>query len=382
MMKNNYYLNIKYRDIEQIFEAMKQLFMEQYKVILTKDNKVSLSRGNSVIQDKKAWIGEMGIGNRNIVKFLNGTNKTKAKSKVTLNTRITDIAFVVFVTSGFHELQHFSQSENELQGIAHILDKHKELDVLMGIQWVATSQNKLHYHSNYKYNISEVDAEKHGFENGFEFLTNLYPDKREILEQIFAEVYNYKASAIGYCLNSEHKKSPFKTYDDIEKAFENTLVKLCDREYVGSHSKYPVVMSDTILSDDENIEINKALLRAGQLSKNNKGWEDIYCGIIGTRGYLADKQLAAIVNYFYPQIKKQYAVLDNVDLSMTTVFGFEPKTEDVKEEYEEVQEENIEKKELIPNTSNLKLWMKENIKQTENKNIEKDINSQDKGEEI
>ena len=129
---------------------------------------------------------------------------------------VSDENFAKIVLNMYHEATHVWQ-KNELFRQTHLdTDTANQL-----VQEIACMDNHDYYfdNGNYKINSNEIQAEKEGIINAYQYLCDEFPEVNPANhEHIILDIVNDKMLNSTYFVRSE---KPFKSLSEIEKAFDD-----------------------------------------------------------------------------------------------------------------------------------------------------------------
>ena len=183
-----------------------------------------------------------------------------------INPSISDKVFATVILNMHHEYMHCIQ-KNELFRQTHLdTDTANQL-----IQEIACMDNPDYYfdNGNYKINANEIQAEKEGIVNAYQYLCDEFPDvDKSDHEHIILDIVNDKMMNSTYFINSP---TPFKSLSAVEKAFDDaydnsfTKTRLYMVNSSNTHDAVKLFMQDhpeakeTYLNADSPLEQDRCI---------------------------------------------------------------------------------------------------------------------------
>ena len=126
--------------------------------------------------------------------------------------------FINFSVAMFHESRHISQYSQIIEG---------DCDADALLSHIAGESNLDYYLANYKYDVTEIDAEHYGLMKTYFYLQNNFPE--ENAEELILEyVQSNKDTELYAMIKSETIKNIY----DLDSAFDNA------KQQVGNHYVY------------------------------------------------------------------------------------------------------------------------------------------------
>ena len=243
---------------------------------------MSILEGNTYY-DNKSFATKSMIG---VSEFTSGNGLRSFLQK-----GVHDEDFARVVLNMYHESTHVQQK--------NYIFRQEQLDEISKkqlIQEIACAGNYDYYfndNGNYRVNASEIQAEKEGIHNAYEYLCDEFPyiDTKEH-ERIILNIVNNKMMTSSYFVE---QSTPFTSLQEVEDAFDEaydtSFIK--DREYhVGSEHTQDVVK---------------------QYMQKHKDAHDVYLSLHDSLE--KDKCIAAINLKLHPEWLEQYPALKDMDLS-------------------------------------------------------------------
>ena len=204
---------------------------------------------------------------------------------------VSDEVFVRTILNMYHEFEHCYQ-----KNVAFRQESLDECTKKQLIQEIACAGNYDYYfndNGNYRVNASEIQAEKEGIHNAYEYLCDEFPyiDTKEH-ERIILNIVNNKMMASSYFVE---QSTPFTSLQEVEDAFDDaydtSFTK--DREYyVGSEHTQDAVK---------------------QYMQTHKDARKVYLSLHDSLE--KDRCIAAINLKLHPEWLEQYPALKDMDLS-------------------------------------------------------------------
>ena len=224
------------------------------------------------------------------------------------NIKISDKVFATVVLNMHHEATHVWQ-KNELFRQTHLdTDAANQL-----IQEITCMDNHDYYfdNGNYKINANEIQAEKEGIINAYQYLCDEFPDvDRSDHEHIILDIVNDKMLNSTYFISSP---TPFKSLSEIEKAFDDAYDDSFTkkRTYMVNSNTHDVVK----LFMQDHPEAKEAYLNADSPLDQ-------------------DRCIASINLKLHPEWLESYPSLSDMDLSYESI---------IEKPYQETQASRIER---------------------------------------
>lgn len=212
------------------------------------------------------------------------------------NIRIPDEMFVQVVLNMYHEKSHCHQ-KNELFRQFHF-NSQEEYNQL--VQEIACNASHEYYNgcSNYRFNASEIRAERDGIVGAYEYLCDKFPniDEKEH-EHIVLNIVNDKMMNSSYFVR---QSNPFTSLQEVEDAF--------DEAYDNSFTKKRTFLMEREPKDPVKIFMN-----------DHEDAKEMYCTeSIATE---QDKYIAAIALKLHSEWLESYPALQDMDLSYENVIA-------------------------------------------------------------
>lgn len=212
------------------------------------------------------------------------------------NIKIPDEMFVQVVLNMYHEKSHCHQ-KNELFRQFHF-NSQEEYNQL--VQEIACNASHEYYNgcSNYRFNASEIRAERDGIVGAYEYLCDKFSniDKKEH-ERIVLNIVNDKMMNSSYFVK---QSKPFTSLQEVEDAF--------DKAYDNSFTKKRSFMMEREPKDPVKIFMN-----------DHEDAKDMYC--TESIAVKQDKYIAIIALKLHPEWLESYPALQDMDLSYENVIA-------------------------------------------------------------
>ena len=212
------------------------------------------------------------------------------------NIKIPDEMFVRVILNMYHEKSHCHQ-KNELFRQFHF-NSQEEYNQL--VQEIACNASHEYYNgcSNYRFNASEIRAERDGIVGAYEYLCDKFPNVAEKEhERIILNIVNDKMINSSYFVK---QSKPFTSLQEVEDAF--------DEAYDNSFTK-----KRTFLMEREPKDPVKMFMNVHEDAK------EMYCTeFIAVK---QDKYIAVIALKLHPEWLESYPALQDMDLSYENVIA-------------------------------------------------------------
>lgn len=199
---------------------------------------------------------------------------------------------VEFMVSAYHECRHAEQFENMSRGIG--------LDVTyMSLNHLSKHGNERYYAHNYRKFVTEIDAERFGINCAGKQLSDCLGDTKA--EQLMLEYVNNKVKTGVYFIEPSLDRPVYDNIDVVLDAFDSAyeMAKHAPRDYVVKKCRDA---AHNFLYED---------LTDG--ARNNFFSEQ--------DGVRQDAMISAVVLHRHPEYKGWHKSLQDMDLSMETMFG-------------------------------------------------------------
>ena len=137
--------------------------------------------------------------------------------------KIPDENFVNVIINVYHEYSHYLQQTK----IYTQISSNKSLQHQI-LQQLACVKNNDYYWNNYLINAEEIQAEKYGIINTYDYLCDEFPNiSKQTLEQLIVETVNHKITKYNYFI-----KTPCDTLQEIQQAFDKVYIKSFQTERI------------------------------------------------------------------------------------------------------------------------------------------------------
>ncbi len=212
------------------------------------------------------------------------------------NIRVSDEMFVQVVLNMYHEKSHCHQ-KNELFRQFHF-NSQEEYNQL--VQEIACNASHDYYNgcSNYRFNASEIRAERDGIVGAYRYLCKEFSnvDKKEH-ERIILNIVNNKMMNLSYFVK---QPKPFTSLQEVEDAFDDA--------YDNSFTQKRRFIMEREPKDPVKVFMN-----------NHEDAKEMYC--TESIAVKQDKYIAAIALKLHPEWLKSYPALQDMDLSYENVIA-------------------------------------------------------------
>lgn len=211
---------------------------------------------------------------------------------------ISDKLFTTVVLNMYHERCHCYQKGELFRRVD--LNKQEQQQLIQEIACAGNYDYYFNDNGNYRVNASEIQAEKEGIYNTYEYLCNEFPnvDAKEH-ERIILNIVNNKMMTSSYFVE---QSTPFTSLQEVEDAFDDaydtSFTK--DREYyVGSEHTQDAVK---------------------QYMQTHKDARKVYLSLHDS---LEKDRCIAVINLkLHPEWLEQYPALKDMDLSYEHVIEY------------------------------------------------------------
>ncbi len=224
------------------------------------------------------------------------------------NKSVSDKDFTTAILNMHHEATHVWQ-KNELFRQKH-LDPYTANQL---VQEIACMDNHDYYfnNGNYKINANEIQAEKEGIINTYQYLCDEFPEVNPVdHEHIILDIVNDKMLNSTYFINSS---TPFKSLSEVEKAFDDA--------YDISFTKKRTYMVNSNTHDAVKL-----------FMQDHPAAKEVYLN--ADSPLEQDRCIAAINLKLHPEWIEAYPALSDMDLSYENI---------IEKPYQQTQASRIEK---------------------------------------
>ena len=212
------------------------------------------------------------------------------------NVEVSDDVFARIILNMYHEKSHCYQ-KNELFRQSHfnVQEENNQL-----VQEIACRASDEYYEgcSNYRFNASEIRAERDGIVGAYKYLCNEFPDVNEKEhERIILNIVNDKMMNLSYFVK---QSKPFTSLQEVEDAFDNA--------YDNSFMQKRRFIMEREPKDPVKIFMN-----------DHEDAKEMYC--TESIAVKQDKYIAAIALKLHPEWLDAYPALQDMDLSYENVLA-------------------------------------------------------------